>query len=338
MNQDVTQEVENKNINMEPKEVEIAFLRKRFGAFVIDIVIAGLISGIIISLFSSLLSSLGENLWYLGFLLFGLYFGIFDSRLSNGYTPGKRILGIRIVNVEGENLSFSQSFLRYVIFAIPLFSSGINATLYNFPLNYVWLAFFGIIVIFLFFGNFGLLVFFNKRGLHDYLTKSIVVNDKGIERVHVNNVESLKAVIKNKKTRFTIIVIIMSIFCIAQTVASIYFLFFNQDFKSIYNASQLLINEHNIKNAEVGVYYNYYGGSEEVVISVSGYVEEDIFDDKEKLEGLFVQIYDSVKSSDDLKKYNTENVYVELRTGFDAGIVKYYKTWNKKFPEEEMME
>lgn len=338
MNQDIAQEVESVNKNTETNEVKVAFLRKRFGAFIIDLIIAGLVSGILISLFSSVLSSLGENLWYLGFILFGLYFGIFDSRLSNGYTPGKRILGIRLVNVEGENLSFFQSFLRYAIFAIPLFSSSINATLYNFPLNYVWLAFFGIIVILLFFGNFGLLMFFNKRGLHDYLTESVVVNDRGIERVNINNIESLKTVIKNKKTRFIIIVMIMVIVCIAHVFASIYPIFFNQNFKSIYNASQFLSEKHDIKNTEVGVHHNFYGESEDVAISVNGYVEENVFDDVEKLEELFVQIHDSVKLSEDLKGYNAEYVYIELRTGFDAGLVKYYKTWNKRFPEDEMIE
>ncbi len=48
------------------------------------------------------------------------YFGLFNSRLAEGQTLGKRLLGCRLVDVQGRCISLSRSILRSAVVGLPL--------------------------------------------------------------------------------------------------------------------------------------------------------------------------------------------------------------------------
>ena len=57
----------------------------------------------------------------IAFIVYGIYFMIRDA-LFNGKSIGKLIVGIKVVDLEGGKATLQKSFLRNVIFLIPLVS------------------------------------------------------------------------------------------------------------------------------------------------------------------------------------------------------------------------
>ena len=95
---------------------------RRLGALIIDWIIlclAGNILGMIFFDFFSRLGTLGP-LVGLGITL--LYFGIQNSVLCGGQTPGKRLLGIEVVDPEGKSILPAHALVRYLILGLPLFA------------------------------------------------------------------------------------------------------------------------------------------------------------------------------------------------------------------------
>lgn len=91
---------------------------KRFLASLLD----GIIIGIPLGVISYLITGKAEGNWFTS-LINILYFWIVPVVWS-GYTVGKKIIGIRIVKVNGEKLGFGAMFLRsfvaYLIYGITL--------------------------------------------------------------------------------------------------------------------------------------------------------------------------------------------------------------------------
>jgi uncharacterized RDD family membrane protein YckC len=65
-------------------------------------------------------------------LLFIAYFTYFLG--LNGRTPGKKLLGLQVVSVEGRPISFGTAFLRSVGYLV-------SSLLFSIPLGYIWAAF-----------------------------------------------------------------------------------------------------------------------------------------------------------------------------------------------------
>jgi uncharacterized RDD family membrane protein YckC len=141
----------------------LASFKARAIAFVIDFIIAFLLFLATLFLGVRLVSSLGllkleTNLnlefdlhhWYsLVFLV--LYFGL-STYLGNGQTPGKRLVGIRVVSLAHERLSLWHSFERAL---------GYGASALEF--------------------GFGFIQYFihpNRRTVHDRIAETIVVMEQ----------------------------------------------------------------------------------------------------------------------------------------------------------------
>ncbi len=93
---------------------------RRLPAFLLDIVIRLLLAGVgmLIAVFvfgfagiSGVGIGLGLLLW---FLLAWFYGGLFEA-YWNGQTPGKRIMGIRVVSIEGQPITPLQAVLRNIL-------------------------------------------------------------------------------------------------------------------------------------------------------------------------------------------------------------------------------
>lgn len=153
----------------------VAGFWRRFFAFLIDSVLVGIAAHLIAIPFFDLLADLGPVGRLAGFLIGLVYFAVPESSIGSGQSLGKRILGLRVVNAEGNPLSVEDSALRYMVFAVPWLLNGLALPISSTP----WIVTFLISVAVFGLGSATLyLLVFNRstrQGLHDLATKSYVV-------------------------------------------------------------------------------------------------------------------------------------------------------------------
>jgi uncharacterized RDD family membrane protein YckC len=162
--------------NVPPK---IAGFWRRLGAFLVDMLVLGVIGIAIGALFFDTLAKLGPWGRLFGFAIAMAYFGILNSRLGNGETLGKRMLGITVVGVDGMPLTLWKSALRFLPLGAAWFLN--NAQLSFAALTAPWsyllsMAVFGVGLCVVY------LVIFNRRtrqSLQDLLVGSYVVEATG---------------------------------------------------------------------------------------------------------------------------------------------------------------
>lgn len=165
----------NEVSELTPGVAEVANPWRRLFAFVLDGIFLGLLGAVLGLIAFDRLVALGDWGRAVGFAIALVYFGVMDSKLSNGQTLGKQILGIRVVATDGGPLNIGASTLRATIFCIPYFLNGVfvdpGATLSR-------------LMVFLVFGvgiSIGYLLLFNLRtrqSLHDLAVGAYVVNSR----------------------------------------------------------------------------------------------------------------------------------------------------------------
>lgn len=328
-------------VSIMPKPTHASFW-KRALAFIVDEIIISIAALILSFLFRNFFLNLGENLWYIGFMVLMPYFVILNSSIGKGQTLGKKLLGIRIVNTKGQVVTIPRSFLRYFIIGLVIFNSGIAESLYSLPgiLQFTSTVFF-VLTILLFFGIVGLIIFNeDKRGLHDYLADTIVINSKNSDDVKVPEVRSFKEVFTNHKAAFTI-VIVLFILIIAAAAIIPQVLLKTSGGKINFNAMMNLKNdlEKNFPISNVGVQsqweeYQDWGGSEKRstrTLTISGYLKYPIYNDENTKNKLYEEINQRVLSTyPGIQDFN--NIVVLFRTGYDLGIASFWTSDTKIFP------
>ena len=152
------------------------------------------------------LNSFGKNIYFLTFipnLLFGLWYGIYLPKKYGG-TPGKLVVGLKIVRLDGETIGWKESIWRYSInLVITIFSvtmmtvcilkadnsvytglSWLKQSLYLTSLaptfftihtwtNNIWV--YGELVV--------LLTNKRKRAIHDFIARTVIVKSKYIDQI-----------------------------------------------------------------------------------------------------------------------------------------------------------
>jgi len=93
----------------------------RLGAFVIDLIILGIGGTILGTVFRDHFVQLGEQGLLIGFFISWVYFGLLNSKLTGGQTPGKMALNIRVKDANGDLLPPEKTFARALIYTFPLF-------------------------------------------------------------------------------------------------------------------------------------------------------------------------------------------------------------------------
>lgn len=144
----------------------------RIGALVIDCIPLGLIGLILGLTIQDFLMSIGSYGSLLGLIITVLYFTIFNSKLFNGQTIGKKAVNIQVTDKSGNTLSLQKSFFRALILCVPYFLIKVEL-----PAGFLGSALFlsctalilGVMVIYIF--NKG-----NRQSLHDIIIGSYVVN------------------------------------------------------------------------------------------------------------------------------------------------------------------
>jgi uncharacterized RDD family membrane protein YckC len=148
---------------------------RRLGAFVIDATILGIVGALIGFAAFDLLAGLGEWARLLGLGLATVYFGAFGSKMLGGSTPAQRLLKLRVVSLEGGQISLGRSLVRGLVLVAPMACNGIELTLT--PANLVVVAFAGVTLFGLGLAQLYLLIFNRptRRLAHDLLTGTAVV-------------------------------------------------------------------------------------------------------------------------------------------------------------------
>ncbi len=152
---------------MYPKHDYFGGFGRRLIAFLIDIAILVLLTGIIhrigISVFGKLFEE--ELLRMAGMvsslvfcLLFSVYFILFHGAV--GQTPGKMVVGLKLLQESGAPVSYGTAFLRWVGYLISAF--------------------------FLFLGFFWIIIDDRKQGWHDKIAKTKVHKVERLDHFHFN--------------------------------------------------------------------------------------------------------------------------------------------------------
>lgn len=96
----------------------VSFWRRIFAHFIDSLIVLNVVL--------LLLLVVGAPLWYkagtygiaVSLILYALYYGIMNSRVANGQTIGKKVLGIKVVDSEGDFLPLNKSLIRSIIYTI----------------------------------------------------------------------------------------------------------------------------------------------------------------------------------------------------------------------------
>ncbi|HEV2679923.1 MAG TPA: RDD family protein [Rhodanobacter sp.] len=162
---------------------KVAGFWRRLGAFAIDVILLGIAGMILGAMFFDPFARMGAYARLIGFAVALAYFGLCNSRIGGGQTPGKRWLGVRVVDAHDQLLSLPRSLLRYAVLGIPFFVNGlpVDPTLaMSTPLGYL-------LALVVFGGIFAIvyLYIFNRRtrqSLHDLVVGSYVERFDGAAR------------------------------------------------------------------------------------------------------------------------------------------------------------
>jgi uncharacterized RDD family membrane protein YckC len=173
----------------------------RLGSLLLDFLI--LLPYVILILF---LNGLSKNAYYLTFipgLIFHFWFSIYLVKRYGG-TPGKLIVGIKVLKLDGTDVTWREAILRQIInFALTVFASAITIYAlsiadgeyyeslgwmkkqqYLFALTpllftlYTWTS-----NIWIYSELFVLLFNKRKRALHDFVADTVIVKTKYIEKI-----------------------------------------------------------------------------------------------------------------------------------------------------------
>jgi uncharacterized RDD family membrane protein YckC len=141
------------------KRLEVIGFGLRLTALIIDGVLVGILTftlGFVVGLLIMLSKVYGEGQFYpterlivvSGILISFFYFAAFWAK--SGQTPGKSILGIKVISTDGSQLGWGKAFLRYVGYIINVIVLSIG---------FVWIAFDK-----------------KRQGWHDKIANTYVIN------------------------------------------------------------------------------------------------------------------------------------------------------------------
>jgi len=167
-------------VTLEPERARIAGFWRRLGAFVVDCAILAAGGWVLGSLFFDQLAAMGGGALVLGFAISVAYFAWFDG--PRGPSPGKRMLGVRVVDASGRTLSIGRAAARCAVFNLPYFLNGAPL-----PAALQGQVAATLVQAFVVFGLGGAMVYlflFNRttgQSLHDLATGTFVVDDDGAQ-------------------------------------------------------------------------------------------------------------------------------------------------------------
>ena len=121
-----------------PVAFEQATSYRRLGARLVDLIIVGILSAVVMMVLALLASGIGTGAEVAGYLALAAGVGIscaYDIALIclTGKTLGMRMLGLRVINAQGENIGLGwcllRTFVLYLVLALFLFFTVATASI-----------------------------------------------------------------------------------------------------------------------------------------------------------------------------------------------------------------
>ncbi len=148
------------------------FWRRSF-AFILDGFLMAIPGWLIGLAFYDQLVRLGQSGRLIGFVIALCYFGVMNSSLGKGQTLGKRLMKIRVVDLQGDYIPLWRSVLRYFVLGLPFFCNHLQvdaqSPLIGIPLALIVFGLGGSIFYFYIFNR------RNRRSVHDFAAGTLVV-------------------------------------------------------------------------------------------------------------------------------------------------------------------
>lgn len=299
----------------------------RIGALVIDTIILGVI-GIILGLtIQDFLIRIGSYGVLIGLLIAVLYFTIYNSKLFNGQTPGKKAMSIQVVDKVGNTLSLQRSFLRALILCVPYFlinvevpGAQVGSDLFYLKIISCMSLMLGVIVIYIF--NKG-----NRQSLHDLIIGSYVVST-----VRTEDMTEFPTVTKASYYIFGFLTFLLTVFTIVGVTPA------NSSFADLIAIQKSILNIDGVLNAGVSkntstVYGESKSTTESLVVQL--WVKElpVNIDELENIKVTRSVIKTILESEPNINQYDI--ISITLIKGFNIGIASWKNSCScGKTPEE----
>jgi uncharacterized RDD family membrane protein YckC len=153
---------------------------RRLGALLLDGLVLAAVGFPLGLLLGERFAPVGSPARLLGLLVVIPYLGVLGSEIGSGQTLGKRLLGLRVVDVAGRPLPLSRAFVRAALLSLPWIFNGVRfGSLGPVVLATLWVA--GILIFGLGGAIIGTVVLNRptRQGFHDLLVGSYVVRADG---------------------------------------------------------------------------------------------------------------------------------------------------------------
>lgn len=291
---------------------------KRLLALIVDFIILG-IMGYISGLFlEDFYVSLGKYGTLVGSSITIVYFSILQSSIGKGQTLGKKAIGAKVTNLNGEYLSLDKSFLRSFIVFFPI----MNLEIFSNGSNLLILLILLMLTIFASF--YFILVNKSRRCLHDILFDSIVTNQEVIDiEIDEQNDRSKKKLIP------------IGVICILMIGMGIYQTFSENTLSQLLSAKEKIESVDGVITVnEVKSSTTTYSNTNE---SSSTYTSVEItvrINDKNEVNNLesiyFDDIYQIIKDEVPDSE-NVDGIFITLYYGYNIGIASKKQSVTKTF-------
>ncbi|ENW20757.1 RDD family protein [Acinetobacter haemolyticus] len=150
----------------------------RLFAFILDALLISMFCGLIVSIFSNFLHQHPIISILAGYVYVILYFGLLNSHLNAGKTVAKQLLKIEVISLDGKHLSVPTSMVRAVVLFAPMCLMSLSAyfsnAIFSWGISLLLICLQALIVYFYIFNR------KNRRSVHDFISKSIVINAQQI--------------------------------------------------------------------------------------------------------------------------------------------------------------
>ena len=295
--------------------VKLGSRKRRFVAFILDMMLIGMIGYLSTFLFESFYMKLGNSGKLIGAVIVLIYFGIFDSKIGNGQSIGKKILKIQVVNKNSECISVSKSILRslWLFTFILLNGFSLGNSKYIPIIIILGTILFSIVLLEIYF------FIFNKKtkqSFHDLLADSFVILTDSKGEIEFKN---------NKKILYCSIIIPIFILSITICLNISTKNTFLGDYLRIIDIIQEDIPVHQTTiSKNVSIFKNSNGTSEQHYIILNTYKNNKSDDEKEIAVKIAKTVFDN-----GLTINENEIFSIVISSGFNIGIAS--KNMNQRF-------
>jgi uncharacterized RDD family membrane protein YckC len=295
----------------------------RFAALIIDIIILGAV-GYISGLFlEDFYVSLGKYGTLVGTLLILIYYSLLQSHLGKGQSIGKRAIGAKVTDLNGNYLSVKDSFLRAFIYFFPIMNAGI------FSKGSFSTVIIVIFTLFLFTTIYFILVNKSRRCLHDILMKTVVTN-KNVTEFEVDEKHDIN---NSKVIPIAVIVAVIIVISFVQSLR-------NNSFSELISLKEKIESREGVISAtkvQKGVSKFFTRDTSNVTSYINVVVWIDNKDEAMNRESKYFDNFLEIIKKEIPEYRGVDQIVINLYHGYNIGIASKTRSMTRVFRNEENM-